>query len=293
MSKAHPTRLIVTFLVAMCCASIARAGITITSGLPSSLSLNALSLTPLSPTVTPLNVYAAAGQSTNITQWYNSSGNVVSQILATGKFQGTIASSGIQNAYLQGNITSLPVATIEGMTGQTADLLDVLLTPGGSNEMSINSAGVLNLSQAPTSSAPCATGFTRITPNFCLATAAVTMSAATGNGGCTESAAISGVTDATAVLVHVETIIGSSNLAGAFDNDNVQFFLGSDTTCSGASQGYVWDQLYEFTAVSPSGSNLAHHMWQRILPSSASGQYYYEEQNGNGSINLGVYGYFD
>ncbi len=268
----------------------ASAGMAISTGIPPSLSLDALSVTPISTSTTPITVTQISGETTPMQIWQNSSDVVQSEILSNGKFSGTLLNSVLQNGVLQGNNTASPVSTIEGITGQTADLLDVLTTATGTNEFNISAAGVTTFNLPPQSTAPCASGYTRVTPDFCKATGAATFGDFAINN-CDQSAALAGVTDAVAIMIDARAAIYSQDAVGP-DSAYVNFYGPADTGCANALDEASGGQ-YEFVAVT-ANTLLSTNNQDLILATNADGQYYFVSGGTTNSIvNDAVLGYFD
>lgn len=142
----------------------------------------------------------------------------------------------------------------------------------------------------------CATGFTRIGPNFCernSAPGSAIVSVSTNSVPCTASPAITGVTDATAVLVHIDQTVASTNAAGTEDNAAMNLYGGADASCA----SYIFQALtsvYEFVAT-PASTIEESKGKQAIIPSTASGVFHYLVNTGTAASNTSIYidGYFD
>lgn len=111
------------------------------------------------------------------------------------------------------------------------------------NHSSTASGGLLGFVHSPTSSKACAAGYTRTEPNFCVRnTPSFT---ALTRDACTTVAAPD--SDATAVLLHIQSRAVSGNVAATQHNATVNTY--SENTCATNQFTQTDARGFEFTAV--------------------------------------------
>lgn len=154
--------------------------------------------------------------------------------------------------------------------------------------------GTLSPNATFASTKPCGTGYTRLTPNFCKSNTynaiAFTMTAG-APGACTQTTALTGVTDAKGVLFQVAVGMQSRNVAGQRVTTG-SFF--DATNCLGTIKAQVQGIAYEFSAVS-AGTIIEQNTSFVPVVTNGNGQVFTQQADTNGphTINLYVAGYFD
>jgi hypothetical protein len=134
--------------------------------------------------------------------------------------------------------------------------------------------GTLALSGTLSSTKACASGYTRVGPNYCAITDGTTgqvlVSAASATIACTQSPALTGVTDAKAVQVTVNSTVFALN-AAAQRGWNAQLYGPTGSTCSVATVniGYL---IREFVAVAGT-TVLGQATASYLVKSSTTGQF--------------------
>jgi hypothetical protein len=184
---------------------------------------------------------------------------------------GAAASSGgtISGATLSG--TTINSGTISGGTYATPTLTGTTLTNG-----------------PITSTKACASGHTRVSPNFCHKDSANSLTfTQTANSTCAQATAISGVSDATAVMFRVEMAVVSLNSVGL--RQAVQNVYGpTDSACTGAATSNFLT-VHEAVAVGPATTLL-------VSRTDTSGRTYIKNisnSNGGGTVSFYPMGYYD
>lgn len=138
----------------------------------------------------------------------------------------------------------------------------------------------------------CATGYTRIGPNYCARTgAAVLVFNATGANACAQSGTAS-LTDATAVQLEIRQTVYSTNTLNNLAQGVVGIAGSADTTCATTLQTSTTG-VVEFTALAATpilqgGSTM-------IVETDTAGRFYYKTTGTTAAtVNAGyVVGYFD
>lgn len=173
-------------------------------------------------------------------------------------------------------------------------------TPGSSytptRRFSISDLGVVALTNSLTSSKACATNFTRIAANYCLKTSGADIATALDTAACTQTTAISGLSDGVAVDFAINHQIVSQNSV-ARRSSNVSRFDPTDTTCATARET-VNHEVYEHVAVAAETilSKVTH---RAIAKTNTSGQAYFKYVGDvygttfKSGVSLLVIGYYD
>lgn len=143
--------------------------------------------------------------------------------------------------------------------------------------------------QVPDQNRPCASGYVRVTPNFCMKTGYSSFSSLTRD---TQTILTPPVANAKALLVNLVAIAKSANSAGA----RYAAAHYSGQTISGSpffSDGFVIAQAYEFSALA-AGTVLSESSAQIIINKSAGFYLYLDDDGGNqGAGSYEIRGYFD
>lgn len=167
-------------------------------------------------------------------------------------------------------------------------------TPAHTHSDASTGGGTLALSGTLSSSKACATGYTRISANYCARNSVGVADSFVSAGACAQTSALSGVTDAKGVQV----LLFANNIsAGAVGSRQMalSFYLPTDTTCA-AGIFSATDSIYEFSAVA-AGTLISTTNRTFNLLSSATGRLYVKPStftSGTGaSFDLFVLGYFD
>lgn len=139
----------------------------------------------------------------------------------------------------------------------------------------------------------CATGYTRIAPNYCAANGTVTAATITTNA-CTQTAAIAGLSTATAVKFQVRQNLTARNLVA----ENVlttSAYRPTDTTCATSGRG-VFFRSFEYVATAD-GTPIAGGSTPITMETNSSGQTYFQVASGSTgtgwSVVLRVEGYYE
>lgn len=150
--------------------------------------------------------------------------------------------------------------------------------------------GTLNLSGTLASTKACASGFTRVSPNFCLrdntGSVAVFSQSATG---CVLSTALS-ASDVKAVLLRITQDVVSTNLV-SLKVASVRIYAVGDTTCAGANYVELDANIHEAVAVA-AGTPLLRRESHHIVRTSSTGVFPVQWVSG-GTVAGTVDGYFD
>lgn len=172
----------------------------------------------------------------------------------------------------------------------------VLNIPAGTN---LNggplTATTATFSGAVSSTKACATGYTRLTPNYCLRTSGVIdTTGGTQNTACQISNTLSGVSTAVAVDVNISMNAETSNVAGSLRSVTFNSFLSTDTSCATINNSFTVTKIEEVACLTcQMGEDLVH----TILKSNTSGQYRFTYTgnftNGNWNANHYIVGYYD
>lgn len=180
-----------------------------------------------------------------------------------------------------------------------AALLGVVLLPCHAHALNVEGAGLgehnhssastgggtLALSGDLTSTKACASGYSRIGPNYCYLGG--TAGSALGRDTCTN---IAKPTGAKAVMLHVDAIVGSANaIAGRY----VQLAAYDSNTCASIASIIRIDAAEQVAVVA--GTMLARHVWQFEMPTSAAlPSLIFSDDTGNqGQVSYRVIGYWD
>ena len=124
--------------------------------------------------------------------------------------------------------------------------------------------GTLAVGGTLSSTKACASGFARISPNFCKATDFVA-NISLSSGTCTATAAIAGLGDAKGVILKIISHVWTANVVGLL-GVNVGVFLTTDTTCV-TQVGRVSASVREFVATPP---ELALRVSDSLIAASAA-----------------------
>lgn len=152
------------------------------------------------------------------------------------------------------------------------------------------------LSGTLSSTKACAAGYVRVGPNLCLTLNPQGIGSVTPSLGCTQSTALTGVTDAKAVLLNLTSNLFSTNAVG-LKKIGVIFFEPTDNLCAangglGVTSNLFWH--YEFAATA--ATQIQKSTISRVLESDSSGRFYYTEigtGTAGSSVGMGIAGYFD
>lgn len=153
---------------------------------------------------------------------------------------------------------------------------------------------------ALSSTKPCATGYTRVTPNYCATTGApqVVVNAMGPSAACTQSLALTNVTDAKGIYARSLAAIVSTNALG-LKIGAISLFGPSDTGCTGgvgAGVDSAITRVREEVAVVAGTSLVEAHGKEHILATSTTGRFYYNEpgvMTTGSTVSVIVLGYFD
>ena len=156
--------------------------------------------------------------------------------------------------------------------------------------------GTLSLGGTLSSAKACASTFTRVGPNYCAKYGAGTNTwvQTTNTAVCTQSTALSGVTDAKAVMVSGTLNTFSTNAVGSRLNI-LRFYGPTDTACATAITNF-YVTTYEHVAVAVN-TILGVAANTMLVPTNSSGQFYAKNGAavGDGTLSnlLYVIGYYD
>lgn len=177
----------------------------------------------------------------------------------------------------------------------------LFLTPGVSvhtHSDANTGGGSLALSGTLSSAKACATDYLRVGPNYCARNIAAQLAAfnVSTTTACTQSTALTGVSDAKAVLMAMESNVTSNN-AIALRQAVAQIYSPVDTNCNGPEGiiGNFGGTVREFAAVAV-GTQILVVRTTIVAPSDASGRFYFTATiNGGTSTAATAYvlGYFD
>lgn len=155
--------------------------------------------------------------------------------------------------------------------------------------------GTLNLSGTLGSTKACASGYQRITPNYCWhKTGGVLVFNSNGTASCSTTTALTGVTDAKGVQIRASHSIASLNAVGLRSQVFSYFDINNDNTCTANGGTGTTDSgiAFEFNATA-AGTTIGQVQTIAEVPSNTSGQIKFSE-TGNGLFqNLQVLGYYD
>lgn len=156
--------------------------------------------------------------------------------------------------------------------------------------------GTLAVSGTLSSTKACASGFVRVMPNYCKALGEGTGVALSVVGTCVQSTALSGVTDAKAVVATQLFQVTSQNVAGV-RQIQVAVYGATDTTCISA-KAHQYDALIREQVATAGGTLLLTAAGaSAILPSDATGRIVAKlvsnSSGGAFTANLYIAGYFD
>lgn len=147
--------------------------------------------------------------------------------------------------------------------------------------------GTLTLSGTLSSTKACATGFTRVTPNFCQADA---VGSASSVGACALNNAIAGASDVKAVLFRVESVLVTANSV-ALRTALLVTYAPTDTTCTTALINQDWTAREEVAAAA---TTLSRNVGFFISRTNTSGQTYHAATRcASCTVSLFIAGYLD
>lgn len=184
----------------------------------------------------------------------------------------------------------LPIAAQAGL-GVTAG------SPVHTHSDTNSGGGTLSLSGTLSSTKACASGYARTGPNFCKRVGTqlgINVGSVSSNAACTLTTALSGVSDAKAVLLAPEFGLYSLNAVGVLGAD-VILYAASDTTCVTvrnytARSAREWVATALNTAVDFSTASI-------VVETNTSGQFRYRSNVFSGGsstvVTLWATGYFD
>ncbi len=146
---------------------------------------------------------------------------------------------------------------------------------------------------AVTSTKACATGYTRIGTNYCLRNLGTSALASPSANGCAQSSALSGVSDAKAVLVQVYFALKSTAAIG-LKSGTVSFYGPADTSCSSTNRGIVTSSLYLTTTSPASGTTVSESNHYFVVDTDTSGRFYSNPSvSASSGFFLTAIGYYD
>lgn len=140
---------------------------------------------------------------------------------------------------------------------------------------------------------PCATGYTRVGPNYCAASAFTGNAfVVTGPVGCAQSTAIPNLTDAKAIKMEIRQVALTTNTLNATDQAVVSIAGPADTTCTTILQNVI-ASAKEFVALA--ATQLIQVNQARDVVTNVSGQFYFSSSASSvGATNVGyAVGYYD
>lgn len=198
-----------------------------------------------------------------------------------GTISGTVTNSG-----------TISGGTISGATLSNTTTNSGTISGGTVSATTISNAVSINVDGSVTSDKACASGYTRIGPNYCLRTGNFSTTALTRDV-CTAIA--EPASDATAVVMLVQTFPRAAN-AIALRTVNVQTTANDSFTCSSAEITGVWyasaiEEVARTTGTEESGGSST-----QVVPVSASGNVYMQMTDDTGDQGSAVYrimGYHD
>lgn len=177
------------------------------------------------------------------------------------------------------------------LSGKTCSSCTLSGTTTNNGTISGGNIGTVTFSAAPSSSAPCATGFSREGVDFCRSTSGgIAVGTIATTSGCTLSTALSGVSTAKRVLVQAQSSAYSAN-AIAIRYISARAY-GTDSTCS-VVLGNFDILTREFAATTATA--IAAVQYVVTMPSNSSGEFYYKAVGGTtgSQVVLNVLGYYD
>jgi hypothetical protein len=208
-------------------------------------------------------------------------------------------------AHRTGGATFVADATASaGVRMQGSNLFfysDTGLTAGNSftptQRASINSTALtLSAGVSLASSKACASGYTRMGPNYCaLSTSAPPQVVSMTSSGCVQSTALTGVSDAKGVQFQSISYISSTNSTGNRISNGFAYSP-TDATCASGVLVQFIAELYEMVAVSPAGTQIQMASQSFVVRTNSNGQTYFNCGiiGGSGAgVTVSVLGYFD
>ncbi len=207
------------------------------SGVPATLGNETLTnATAMSSTTggVALSISAISGQTGDLLDFSNFGGAKNTTVDSNGTAM--LVSSTMYNPHVftenlsSQNTTDSPL-TIYGQPSQLGNLLNVNLTNGGTNELSISPAGVATFAQPIQDTAPCATGYTHAGLNFCAANTGQNEVALNSGGICETFTPPAAMTGAKLAVIQVANIVKSSDVALTDDNTSTAIYNTSNGSC--------------------------------------------------------------
>lgn len=177
-----------------------------------------------------------------------------------------------------------------GTSGATVPLLNGANTWSAAQTFAGLSATTGAFSGTVSSTKACASGYTRVLPNYC----AKDVLSVSGNvtTTCTKFGYPLGITDAKSLYIRVESYIRSTNSVGLRET-TVNVYAPTDTTCTGTITDYIREFSYEYVAVA-AGTTIARSNSTLIVRSASTGDFYLKIGGAGTGLALVYYlGYFD
>lgn len=150
--------------------------------------------------------------------------------------------------------------------------------------------GSITLAGNLISTKACATGYKRIGPNFCLSTGVPVVVWTRGANSCTKSNALTGVTNAKAVMFEATLEMLSKNVV-AQSVSYMQVYAETDATCAGPILRAPYASMMEFVAMT-AGTVIGYNTQDIIAATNATGNLYTGWMSG-GTHSLKAIGYYD
>lgn len=194
----------------------------------------------------------------------------------------------VQNS--AGSSTYFSIAAAGAATVTNALAVGSLSTGGAVSAGSFSTSGTVSSTKA------CASGFVRVGPNYCRYTGGIyNIFTATTTTACTQSPAITGVSDAAAIVLELKATVSSAN-AIAQRQSLSNIFHDGNTTCSLTSDyRKAGTQMREFAAVA-TGTIFHTSSAEYTVKSNATGRFWYTatiDGGANSSVVAVLAGYYD
>lgn len=212
----------------------------------------------------------------------------------SGTTLGTIGSTGALT--LSGSANSLLLSPQDG-SGNTWTVYNptgdnIKLYNGSTDRLTIANDGTTTITNTLTSTKSCASGYTRIGPNYCkkdVPIGVVTISGTT----CTQTTALSGVSDAKAIDLSFKIYVEAANAVSARTNA-ISAYLPTDTTCAASTTAARFATVYEHVAVA-AGTTISISYQTATVMSDTSGRTYVMSSSATASQPVYIYveGYHD
>lgn len=193
----------------------------------------------------------------------------------------------------QANAESFLLRTVDDAGAVAGTAVKVDRTGTVVDEISLSATntsvtGTLSVTDTVSSTKSCFTGYTRVSPNFCIKDAPSTVFNLSA-GGCTLTTA-PGPTDVEALLLTISQRVISTNAVGLRDA-TLNVYAPTDTTCAGGGQIIPVSMAREEVAVA-AGTELSRHTYQITVRSSATGVVPVQWVSG-GIVTGDIAGYYD